>query len=194
VAGATTIDLDVVGGGDVADPPVALERQDVGVDRVMAERLERERADEFHRGSRHQDSHVGALVLEEPQQLDGLVRRDRSCDPQGNSTVAEPSARLAHFVRSVMMWIDPAALPAQPTFVSLAFIGSPLASAHRIARPLSVSSGSIASTPGRLRAHGAAERPPVRTTWIFAGSTFSVRASSVFECSPAIPSSGRGSR
>ena len=42
--------LDVVGGADVADPPVGLERQHVDIDRVAAKGLERQRPDEGGRG------------------------------------------------------------------------------------------------------------------------------------------------
>ena len=84
--------LDIVGGGNVADAPVAPERQNVRVDRVAAECLERERADELDRGSRHQHSNVGPFVLEHAQEIHGLVRRDRTGDAQGDATVAEPSA------------------------------------------------------------------------------------------------------
>ncbi len=37
-------------------------------------------------------------------------------------------------------------------------------------------SGASLRTPGRLRTHGAADRPPVRTTWMACSSTFSARA------------------
>ena len=63
-----------------------------------------------------------------------------------------------------------------------------------MARPLSVSSGSIASTPGRLRAHGAAERPPVRTTWMVCSGRPSRRGPVRPGCAPADPASGPDSR
>ena len=77
--------LDVVGRGDVADVPVRLEGQDVDVDGVVAEGLEGQRADEGGRGRGHQNADVRALVLEQTEQLDGLVCGDRARDPEGDA-------------------------------------------------------------------------------------------------------------
>ena len=70
--------LDVVSGFDMADLAVVLEGEHVRIDRVPAERLERQGADELDRRARHQDAHVRAFSLQQAQQLDRLVGRDRT--------------------------------------------------------------------------------------------------------------------
>jgi hypothetical protein len=53
-----------IGGDDVPDPAVRQEREDVGLDRVAAQRLEGQRSDEPRRRRREQDDDLGALGLE----------------------------------------------------------------------------------------------------------------------------------
>ena len=94
---------------------------------------------------------VGALRAQEAEQLDRLVRSDRAGHPEPDEAPGQA----------------PAGRHDRPSSS-----GSPPAtSAWRIARPLRVKSGSIASTPSTSRAHGAAERPPVRITLTAPGST-----------------------
>ena len=129
-----------VGDDDVADAPVGQERKDVGLDRVSRKGLERERADERGRGRREHHDDVRAFGAKEPEQFDRFVRGDRAGDAEPDQPSLETAAHG-----------------------SPSSSGSPPAtSAWRIARPLSVRSGSIASMPSRSCAHGAAERPPVR--------------------------------
>ena len=92
VAGATTIASTSWAVTDVADPAVRLKRQDVGIDRVPAQRLERERPDELGRGCGHEHADVRPFGLEQAQQLDGFVRGDGPGDPEGDAAILEASA------------------------------------------------------------------------------------------------------
>ena len=138
-----------VRGDDVADPAVRQEGQEVRLRRVPAQRIERERGDEAGGRRGEQDDDVGAIRLQEPEQLDGLVGSDRAGHAEGDEPAGEASGHRS----------------------SPSSSGSPpLTSAWRIARPLSVRSGSMASIPSRARAHGAADSPPVRIALTSAGS------------------------
>ena len=101
---------------------------------------------------------VGALGAQEAQQLDGLVGRDRAGDAEPDQ--AGPSSRSRSSRRPSSSGSPP------PT------------SAWRMARPLSVRSGSMASMPSSVAAHGAADRPPVRIARTSAGATPFASASS----------------
>ena len=125
------------------------------LDRVPAQRLERQRRDEPRRGRRQEDDDVGALGLEQADQLDGLVGGDRAGDAERDQPALEAAAHRGARRRHRSSPSSSGSPP--PT------------SAWRIARPLSVSSGSIASTPRAPRAHGAAESPPVRIARTSAG-------------------------
>ncbi len=104
-------------------------------------------------GRRQHDRHVGALGAQQAEQLDGLVGGDRA----GHAEPDQPARQ-------------PAGPPLDRRSRSPSSSGSPPpTSAWRMARPLSVSSGSIASMPSSARAHGAADRPPVRIALTSAG-------------------------
>ena len=60
-------------GTDVTNPTVRLQGQDVGVDRVPAQGLERQRADELGRRGGHQDADIRSFGLEQAEQVDRLV-------------------------------------------------------------------------------------------------------------------------
>ena len=123
-----------VGDDDVADPTVGQEVEHVGLDRVARQRRERQRPDEPGRAGREQDDDVRALGGQEPEQLDGLVRGDRAGDAERDEPALEAPRRgdVAH---------ESGSSSGCP----------PATSAWRIARPLSVRSGSIASTPSSAR-------------------------------------------
>ena len=122
-------------------------------------------ADEAGRGRRHQDDDVGALVAwRRRTQLDGLVGGDRAGDADGDQPAGEASVAPA---------VDrhPRAGPAR---------------AARRRRPRRGGSrGPSASDPDRsrrssssARAHGAADRPPVRIARTSPGSIPDASASS----------------
>jgi hypothetical protein len=73
----------------MADPAIGQEHEDVGLDRVATQRLERERRDEAGRRRREEDDDLGALGLEEPEQLDGLEGGDRAGDAEGDQPAGE---------------------------------------------------------------------------------------------------------
>ena len=131
-----------VGDHDVADPPVGEQLEDVRLDRMARQRRERERADEPRRGRAEHHGDVGALGAQEPEQLDGLVGGDRAGDAEGDEPTFEPTA--GRRVREVRHG-SPSSSRSPPA-----------TSAWRMARPLSVRSGSIASMPSSAAAHGAA--------------------------------------
>ena len=123
------------------------EVQDVGLDGVARQRREGQRADEAgrRRGEHHDD--VGALGAQASEQLDRLVGGDRAAHAEAD----QPALEAASGRGPVVGHRRPASIAAPPA-----------TSAWRIARPLSVRSGSMTSTPSTPRAHGAADRPPVR--------------------------------
>ena len=130
-----------VGDDDVADPAVRQEVEQVRLDRMPRQRRERQRADEPRRARRQEDDDVGALGGQESQQLDRLVGGDRAGDAQGDEPAFEAvRGRVAHVSGSSSGW-------------------PPATSAWRIARPLSVSSGSIASTPSSAPVQGSDREP-----------------------------------
>ena len=156
VAGATTIASALSATTMWPIRPSGQQAEDVALDRVAAQGRERERGDEPAGGRREQDLDVGALGPEQADELGRLVSRDRAGDPEADEPAAEP---IAH--------------------ASPASSGSPpLTSAWRIARPLSVRSGSIASIPAIWRAQGAADSPPVRIARTSSGGTPLASASS----------------
>ena len=85
----------------------------------------------------------------QPEQLDRLVGGDRAGDAERDEPAREAPGRRRRPLRRVIGSPSSSGSP-------------PATSAWRIARPLRVRSGSIASTPSIARAHGAADRPPVR--------------------------------
>ena len=102
--------------------PSGSSASDVELDRVAAQRRERQRRHEAGRRRGEQDLHVGALGPEQPEQLGGLVRGDRAGDPEAD----EPASRAGRVTPGPASSGSP-----------------PLTSAWRMARPLRVRSGSI---------------------------------------------------
>ena len=68
---------------DVLRPAaVRVLREDLGEDLALGERAERERRDEARGVRRHQHLHLGAGLLQQADELGGLVRRDRARDAE----------------------------------------------------------------------------------------------------------------
>ena len=88
---------------DVADPAVGQQLQQVGLDRVARQRLERERPDELGRGRRQHHRDVGALGLEQAQQLDRLVGGDRAGDARAPMRRPGAGARRAAASRQAQL-------------------------------------------------------------------------------------------
>ena len=149
-----------VGDDDVPDALVGQQVQHVGLDRVARQCGERQRADEAGRRRGEHDRDVGALGTQQADQLDGLVGGDRPRDADPDESPGEPAA--------VGVGHDRPSSRRSP----------PVTSAWRMARPLRVSSGSMASTSGMAVTHGAADSPPVRMALMSRGSTPARSASS----------------
>ena len=92
-----------VGDDDVPDPLVGEEVEDVGLDGVPGQGLERQRPDEPGRRRREHHDDVGALRGQAAQELDRLVRRDRAADAEPDQPALEAAATAPPSRRSLVI-------------------------------------------------------------------------------------------